>query len=145
MDEILRYIWLHGIDRAASEFLVYVVLFIVSAGCLIRSKLFSVRDTEAQISVVVVIIVFNLLLILAAIVPNSPLLSVTGELFPSPWSHGLFQSLCLECVLVSFVFGVVAGTIRSLRDTLELFTFGIRKWPWTILLAMLVSFIVDSV
>ena len=142
MDELLRYLWLHGTERAASEMLVYVILFVVAVGSVIRSKLLVVRNMDGLMAAAVVTVISNVLLLLSALIPTSPLLSVTGRLFPSPWSHGLFQSLCIECIMVSFVFGIVSGTLHSMRDMLELITYGIARWPWAILFAMAVSFFI---
>ena len=143
MDELLRYLWLHGTERAASEFLVYTILFIVAVGCVIRSRLLVVRDIDGLVAAIVVAVIANVLLLLSALIPTSPLLGATGRLFPSPWSHGLFQSLCIECIVVCFVFGIVSGTLHSKRDVLELITYGIVRWPWAILLAMIVSFFIN--
>ena len=142
MDELLRYLWLHGTDRAASELLVYTILLLMALGGVLRSRFLVVRVIDGQIAAVVVAVIANALLLFSAIVPSSPLLGVTGKVFPSPWSHGLFQSLCIECIIVCFVFGVVSGTLHSRRDMLELLTYGIARWPWAILLAMLVSFFI---
>lgn len=143
MDELLRYLWLHGTERAASELLVYTILFIVAVGSVIRSRLLAVRDIDGLVAAIVVAIIANVLLLLSALIPTSPLLGATGRLFPSPWSHGLFQSLCIECIVVCFVFGIVSGTLHSKRDVLELITYGIVRWPWAILLAMIVSFFIN--
>jgi aminobenzoyl-glutamate transport protein len=143
MDELLRYLWLHGTERAASELLVYTILFIVAVGSVIRSKLLVVRDVDGLVSAIAVAVISNVLLLLSALIPDSPLLGVTGKVFPSPWSHGLFQSLCIECIIVCFVFGIVSGTLHSRRDVLELITYGIVRWPWAILLAMVVSFFIN--
>lgn len=143
MDELLRYLWLHGTERAASELLVYTILFIVAVGCVIRSRLLVVRDIDGLVAAIVVAVIANVLLLLSALIPTSPLLGATGRLFPSPWSHGLFQSLCIECIVVCFVFGIVSGTLHSKRDILELITYGIIRWPWAILLAMIVSFFIN--
>ena len=142
MDEILRYLWLHGTERAASELLVYTILFIVAVGSVIRSRLLAVRDMDGLVAAIVVVVICNVLLLLSALIPDSPLLGVTGKVFPSPWSRGLFQSLCIECILVCFVFGIVSGTLHSRRDAVELITYGIVRWPWAILLAMVVSFFI---
>jgi p-aminobenzoyl-glutamate transporter AbgT len=143
MDELLRYLWLHGTERAASELLVYTILFIVAVGCVIRSRLLVVRDIDGLVAAIVVAVIANVLLLLSALIPTSPLLGATGRLFPSPWSHGLFQSLCIECIVVCFVFGIVSGTLHSKRDVIELITYGIVRWPWAILLAMIVSFFIN--
>ena len=143
MDELLRYLWLHGTERAASGLLVYTILFIVAVGCVIRSRLLVVRDIDGLVAAIVVAVIANVLLLLSALIPTSPLLGATGRLFPSPWSHGLFQSLCIECIVVCFVFGIVSGTLHSKRDIIELITYGIVRWPWAILLAMIVSFFIN--
>lgn len=143
MDELLRYLWLHGTERVASELLVYTILFIVAVGCVIRSRLLVVRDIDGLVAAIVVAVIANVLLLLSALIPTSPLLGATGRLFPSPWSHGLFQSLCIECIVVCFVFGIVSGTLHSKRDIIELITYGIVRWPWAILLAMIVSFFIN--
>lgn len=142
MDELLRYLWLHGTERAASELLVYVILLIMALGTVKRSRILTVRDTDGLVAAAVVAVIVNVLLLVSAIIPSSPLLGVTGRVFPSPWSHGLFQSLCIECIGVCFVFGLVSGTLRSMRDIMELLTYGISRWPWAILLAMLAPFFV---
>lgn len=143
MDELLRYLWLHGTERAASELLIYTILLLMAIGSVNRSKLLVVRDTDGLVAAIVVAVISNVMLIVSALMPSSPLLGVTGKVFPSPWSHGLFQSLCIECVIVSFVFGIVSGTLHSRRDVLELITYGIARWPWAILLAMAVSFFIN--
>ena len=139
MDEFLRFLWLHGTERAASVLLVYVILFLMAAGSVVYSKLFVVRDQDGRMAAGVMFVIINVLLLLAALLPNSPLLGVTGRVFPSPWSHGLFQSLCIEFVVVSLLFGIVAGTLHSAMDVLRMLTYGISRWPWAILLAMLAS------
>lgn len=144
MDELLRYLWLHGTECAASELLVYTILLLTAIGSVLRSRILSVRDQDGIVAAIVVALISNAVLVATALLPGSPLLGVTGRIFPSPWSNGLFQSLCMECILVSFVFGMVSGTVHSGRDALELITYGIARWPWAILLAMVVSFFINS-
>lgn len=143
MDEFLRYLWLHGTESAVSELLVYTILLVIAIGSVIRSRILVVRDIDGLVAAIVVAVISNVLLLLSAIIPSSPLLGVTGKVFPSPWSHGLFQSLCIECIVVCFIFGIVSGTLHSKRDVLDLITYGIKRWPWTILLTMLISFIIN--
>ncbi len=144
MNELLRYLWLHGTECIASELLVYTILLLIAVGSVLRSRLLTVRDQDGMVAAIVVALITNGMLLAAAILPGSPLLGVTGRVFPSPWSNGLFPSLCIECILVSFVFGLVSGTVQSVRDALELVTHGISRWPWAILLAMAVSFFHSS-
>lgn len=141
MDELTRYIWLHGTEAAASELLVYTILLLMALGSVIRSRILSVRDADGLLAASVVAVASTVLLGISALIPGSPLLGVTGKVFPSPWSHGLIQSLCIECVIVCGVFGLVSGTIHSWHDVLELVTYGISRWAWAILLAMTAGFV----
>lgn len=143
MDEFIRHLWLHGTEQAASEFLVFVILLLMATGAILRSRLFVVRNMDGMAAAVVVALICNALLLLSAIMPGSPLLGVTGRIFPSPWIHGFFQSLCFEAMLVALVFGLVSGTVSSVRHIIELFTYGISRWPWVIIMAMLVSFLIN--
>ncbi len=145
MNELLRYLWLHGTESMASELLVYTILLLTAVGSVLRCGILKVRDQDGLIAAIVVALIINGLLLAAAVLPGSPLLGVTGRVFPSPWSNGLFSSLCIECILVSTVFGLVSGTIHSFRDALQLISYGIARWPWAILLAMAVSFFHSSI
>lgn len=144
MDELLRYLWLHGTECVASELLVYTILLLMAIGSILRSRILEVRDQDGIVAAIIVAIISNALLLAAALLPGSPLLGVTGNVFPSPWSNGLFQSLCVECIIVSFVFGLVSGTVHSGSDALELLTYGISRWPWAILFVMVISFFINS-
>ncbi len=140
MNELLRYLWLHGTESMASQLLVYTILVLVAVGSVLRSKVFSVRDHDARVAALLVALITVGVLLAAALLPGSPLLGVTGRVFPSPWSKGLLPSLCLSCTLVCLVFGLVSGTVHSWRDVLALVTHGIARWPWVVLLTMLISF-----
>ncbi|MBR4160531.1 MAG: AbgT family transporter [Bacteroidaceae bacterium] len=144
MDEFLRFLWLHGTERASSELLIYAILLLMAIGSVIYSKILVLRDQDGLMAAMVMLLICSSLLLFSALWPNSPLIGVTGKVFPSPWSYGLFQSLCILCVVVSFVFGIVAGTLHSAKDVLQFLTYGISRWPWLILLAMLASLIFNE-
>lgn len=141
MDELIRYVWLHGAEAAASPLLVHTLLLLIAAGSVVRSRMLKVRDTEGLLAAAVVLVVALVLLVLSALLSGSPLLGVTGRLAHSPWSHGLFPAICVAVVAASTVFGLVSGSVHSWRDALELLTCGISRWPWAVLLAMTVSFV----
>ena len=61
MDELLRYLWLHGTERAASELLVYVILLIMALGSVKRSRILSVKDTDGLVAAAVVAVIANVL------------------------------------------------------------------------------------
>lgn len=124
----------------ASVWLVGAIFALISVGAVLRSGLWrgmlDGKMTEALVSALAVAGVCDVALILLALMPGSPLLSVTGGLFPSPWLAGLFPSVCFELVLVSIVYGLVSGYIRGLLGILSVLTYGISRWPWIILIAL---------
>lgn len=76
----------------------------------------------AGVALLAYIVVWAVLLLL----PHSLLLSVTGRLFPSPFSHGLPLLLTGGAVLASAVYGSVSNRLRGWSETVQLFYIGLR-------------------
>ncbi len=143
MDEILRNIWLRGVENTASVWLVYCLMLLSAVGCMVCSGLYKRRNRDAFLAALLVAFVGMAGVVLTAVVPTSPLLGVTGTLFPSPWSHGLFPVLCVLLVLVSLTYGLVAGTVHSLSDVLRMVSYGVSRWSWIVIVVMTVTFILS--
>lgn len=140
IDDIIREVWLNGSEWTGGVMLVYAILTVVAIGGVAESGLYGHEDRDGIWASVVTFVTMLIVLLLLAFVPTSPLIGVTGNLFPSPWSHGLYPGLCFSILLTSLVYGLVSGTTHSLKDVINLLCYGIRHWPWVILLAMLLSF-----
>lgn len=145
MDEILRNIWLRGAENTASVWLVYCIMSLSTIGSIIFSGLYKPKNRDALLAGILVAIAGIVGVLLTAVVPTSPLLGVTGTLFPSPWSHGLFPVLCVLSITVSLTYGLVAGTIHSLSDVLRMVSYGISRWAWVVFLVMTVTFILSVI
>ena len=145
MDEILRNIWLRGAENTASVWLVYCIMLLSTVGSIVFSGLFKPKNRDALLAAILVAIVGLVGVLLTAVVPTSPLLGVTGTLFPSPWSHGIFPVLCMLSITVSLTYGLVAGTIHSLPDVLRMVSHGISRWSWVVIVVMAVTFILSVI
>ena len=145
MDDIIRNIWLRGAENVASVWLVYCIILLSAIGSIVYSRLYEFKDRDALLAAILVALTFIAGIVLTAIIPSSPLLGVTGTLFPSPWSHGLFPVICLLLMSVSVTYGLVSGTVRTLSDVICIICYGISRWSWVVVAVMTISFIFSVV
>ena len=130
--EGVRWFFGHFTTMVASPWLACLVLLLVALGCLQKSGLFSrphtsYRDRLAlRVTVVFLVIYVGVVLLLTAI-PHAVLLSSTGNLFPSPFSHSIVPILSFGMILISVSFGMVSGRFETLSDVLDALSFGCRK------------------
>lgn len=130
--EGVRWFFGHFTTMVASPWLACLVLLLVALGCLQKSGLFSrphtsYRDRLAlRVTIVFLVIYVGVVLLLTAI-PHAVLLSSTGNLFPSPFSHGIVPILSFGMILISVSFGMVSGRFQTLSDVLDALSFGCRK------------------
>lgn len=143
MNELLRHIWMYGMQHSATVWLVAAILALVAVGSVISSGLsrnlrLRFWEDDALLASTILAVLMTVLLVLTAVIPNSPLRGVTGTLIPSPWLTGLFPALCTLVVTVSIVYGLLSGYINSMRRLISVLTYGISRWPWIILIAMFI-------
>lgn len=143
MNELLRHIWMYGMQHSATVWLVAAILALVAVGSVISSGLsrnlrLRFWEDDALLASTILAVLMTILLVLTAVIPNSPLRGVTGTLIPSPWLTGLFPALCTLVVTVSIVYGLLSGNINSMRRLISVLTYGISRWPWIILIAMFI-------
>lgn len=141
IDQFFRFLWLHGIDRVGDRYLAYVLFGMMAVGAVMYSGMLRPRSCpmprDGYIAAVVVGVTLAAGIVLLAIVPTSPLLSISGGIAGSPWLAGLYPVSAVAVVIVSMVFGLVSGALSSWRDALELLCHGFRRWPWLILAGMI--------
>ena len=130
--EGVRWFFGHFTTMVGSPWLACLVLLLVAFGCLQKSGLFSrphtsYRDRLAlRVTVVFLIIYVGVVLLLTALL-HAVLLSSTGNLFPSPFSHSIVPILSFGVILISVSFGMVSGRFETLSDVLDALSFGCRK------------------
>ena len=66
-----------------------------------------------------------MLLFLLVALPEAPLLSVTGSLFPSSFSIGFIPSITFIVTFVSLSYGVSSGRLNTLAKTYNALSFGV--------------------
>ena len=76
----------------------------------------SYRQRFALQVVAVEVIVAVIIILLLTLVPHAPLLSVTGSLFPSSFSHSIVPLLCFCTTLFALTYGAFSGSFTSLTD-----------------------------
>lgn len=70
-----------------------------------------------------------------ALAPSSPLLGVTGKLWPSPYLDGLLPCICLITIIVSLIFARASQRYISWVDTIGLLERSLARYtPWAVLL-----------
>lgn len=137
-DEGLRWLFLHGAESmfdygamvgigcfAALGSLMYVGL----DGSLYRRTPFLVSLFFAA--------VIDALLLLAMLHPRSPLISLTGSLWPSPFLHGLPFALCIGLQVVALIYGLLVQRVRDVHSFASFLCAGMLRYaPWMVCVAL---------
>ena len=123
----------------ASPLLVWIILLMIAIGAFLRSgltslwhegrsRMMSYRDRTAFRVSLVLLVAYVIAILLLTVVPHAVLLSVSGSLFPSPFSRSIIPIVAFGIVLVSISFGMISGRMQSLSDVLEALSYGIQKY-----------------
>lgn len=115
---------------------------VIGSGSVIRC---GILDEKKDINALCVVLITSVLivvaLLLSALHPQSPLLSVTGEINNSPYIHGLPTILVWCIVFLSALYSILSHRVKNADDFVDLLTFGIRRFSTMIIIVMLLSFI----
>lgn len=148
--------WFFGtfVDHVATPPLVWLLVAAIAYGATRKSGLMEAirmksnerryRQTFALRIVAITTVLLLLVLAFLTLMPHAALLSATGQLFPSSFSRSCIPALAF-CVMVdAVIYGILAGTLRTLDDVVEALTKGIASAAPLILLYVLVSELVAS-
>jgi len=132
--------WFFGDFTAllASPALVWLLLSLVALGAFQRSGLPallragvlhipSYRDRMALRVALVFLILYVGLILLLTVFPHAILLSVTGALWPSPFSRSIVAFVAFGVAMVSIAYGTMSGRMLSLADILDALAFGVSR------------------
>lgn len=123
-------------DLIASPLLAWLLLMLCALGCLQKSgvtmvfggtKAVNFRDRLALYVALAFLLIYVVIIILLTLMPHAILLSATGHLFPSAFSHSLVPIIAFGICIFSVAFGLMAGVMRNLSDILQALSFGIAK------------------
>ena len=137
--------WLFGsfAQNLLTPLLAWLVLGSVAYGTVVSSSLTELRRpiTSRQRSalqfVAIEALIFLAVLLLLTLIPQAPLLSATGQLFPSALSDGLVPFVCFAVTVMALTFGFTTGRFTTLRDMVRSLTIGFGKWSSLFLLYIL--------
>ncbi len=132
-----------------SPLLVWLLLLSMSFGVLSGSHLLShgssYRERVALRLSMLLLAVYVVLVLLMTLVPHAILLSPTGTLFPSPFSHAFVPLVAFVILLFSAVYGFVTHAFSSLSDFCQSMIDGISQWSPLFLLYVLFMQFYESV
>lgn len=147
-EEGWRWIFYNIPIACANKWNVLCISSIIGVGSIIRCGILdrkTKKDTKVLYFVLFVLVLLIAILLVCALHPHSPLLSVTGELKNSPFIHGL-PTVFIWCVIfLSILYAVFTQRIKTVEDFSAMFTHGIRSLSSVIVIAMLLSFIVRCI
>ena len=123
----------------ASPLLVWLILLLMAIGAFLRSglsmlwhegrsRIMSYRDRTAFRVSLVLLVAYIVAILLLTVVPHAILLSVSGSLFPSPFSRSIIPIVAFGITLVCIAFGMISGRMQSLSDILDALSYGICKY-----------------
>lgn len=115
---------------------------IIRCGILDRKKK---EDANALYLVLIVLVLLLAIILLSALHPHSPLLSITGQLKNSPFIQGL-PTVFIWCVIfLSILYAIQTRRVRTVEDFSDLLTYGIRRFAPVLVVVMLLSFVTRCV
>ena len=137
--------WFFGsfVDNVSTPPLAWLVLLAMAMGAVEGSMIVKVwrkgrkswtyRQTFAFRIVLLLAVIFILMVTLLAFIPHAPLLSATGSLAHSPFSHSLIPVLAGVISVTAITFGLLTAAMRSVEDVVSAMAQGISQCSWLIL------------
>jgi aminobenzoyl-glutamate transport protein len=132
-----------------SPLLVWLLLLSLAYGAVRRSFFSSsgklVKSTLGlRLSLLFLLAYFAAILFLI-LSPQAILLSATGSLWPSPFSHALVPLVSLGAIVVSAVYGFAARSFRYVADVVDSLVFGLKQCSPLLLLYILIIQLYESI
>ena len=128
--EGLRWFLGHFADMLGTPLLLCLLLLLMAYGglkdCGILHFKSSYRQRRALAITLLLLVVYVGVIVLLVMLPHAVLLSATGSLWPSPFSAAIVPMIAFGIMLLSVVYGYVAGSYRSMSDVYQSLTDGIR-------------------
>ena len=142
--EGLRWLMGHYADVLATPWLVWLLLWAMAWGVLRRSGLLSwrrgYREKQARFMTLLLLVVLVVAELLLTMTPQAILLSVTGHLWPSPFSQSLVPFTAFSVLLLGVCYGMLAGPLSSLRQVYDAVLDGLRSAaPWLLFYVLLMQ------
>lgn len=146
--EGIRWSFLNAVPNVLNKSLVYLIGFFMAWGAFKRSGFstallrlftglrgapFSYRQRRALWFALSLTLFFVVLLLLLVLFPHGVLVSVTGRLYPSPFSQGIVPACMVLLVLISLTYGVIGNTLRTFHEVVAASYSGLGEYAGWIL------------
>ena len=133
-------------DMLGKPLLVWLLLLSMAWGCLRQSGLLQFfskpltlhRRRQALVLMAVLLVVYVGVVLMLTLTPQAVLLSATGQLWPSPFSHALVPFVAFGVLLLSVVYGLLSRRFLSVADVCQSLTAGIAAAAPLLLLYVLI-------
>lgn len=150
--EGIRFFFGCFVDMLLKPLLAWLLLLSMSWGCLQTSGLLQFfskplalpRRRQALIFLFVITAVYAGVLLILTLTPQAVLLSATGQLWPSPFSHALIPVIAFGIILLSVVYGLLSRRFLSMADVCQSLTQGIADAAPLLLLYVLTMQLVGA-
>ncbi|MBO4607880.1 MAG: AbgT family transporter [Prevotella sp.] len=130
--------WFFGsfVGNVASPVLVWLLILAMAISVLVDTRLLHdvrrlavlpYRPRFALQFVAFELFLFVVVVIMMALVPHAPLLSVTGQLFPSSFSRSIIPMTAFWIILMSVTYGLLSGKMKTGVDVFQSITRGLSR------------------
>jgi len=102
------------------------------------------RGFRVRIFLLVILVVYVGVVLLLTVTPQAVLLSATGQLWPSPFSHALVPMIAFGIILLSTAYGILSRRFLSVADVCQSLIQGIVSAAPLLLLYILVMQLVGA-
>jgi aminobenzoyl-glutamate transport protein len=151
--EGLRWLFGYYVDMLLRPQLIWILLFSLSWGVYKGSGMGAIfssahrlqyRERIALWLVAFIIVLIVTVLLLLTVIPHAVLLSVTGELFPSPFSDSIVPVLAFSLLSASIVFGIVSGNFHHINNVYQSMKLGVNAFAPLFLFYVLITQLLAS-
>ena len=133
-DEGVRWFLGHFNENLTTPIAVWIVLLCMSYGAfrysgllssLLRLRSLNYPQIVALRFVFMELVVFIIAMLMLTVAPHAILLGITGHLWPGMFVKSVIPCLCFAVCVFSMSFGMISGSLRSLRSVYSCLTIGI--------------------
>lgn len=117
--EGIRWFLGHAVYGLCHPLLVWLLMAAMAWGCVTKSRLLTGGDMRRKAGLRVAALLLLLCVAVVALLtalPHAVLLSATGTLWNSPFSHAFIPMLCFTVVLCCMGYGLVVRSFTSVSD-----------------------------
>lgn len=94
----------------------------------------SLNDKVAMACALGAIVFCVAMVLLLTVVPHAALLSVSGSLYPSPFSKSLVAVVAFVAIFTSIVYGVMSGNYHRVADVFVALRDGVVRSAWLVVI-----------